>query len=372
MKDLLEKEDFIKPPQIGKIIEGKLIGKARSAVFLDLGALGTGIIYGKEFLGVKNELKKFKVGDTVFAKVIDLENEEGYVELSLSQASDEITWEELRRKKEKGETMMVKILGANKGGLLAEVLSIPAFLPVSQLLSEHYPRVEGAESGKILTELQKFIGKEMEIKVFDLDPREGKLILSEKAKRSEEVKEILKNYKVGDVVEGEITGITNFGVFIKFPLPSASPVAGLRPRVVPLTAGEGTPEILEGLIHISELDWQLIEDPADIVKVGDKVKAKIISISDDKVSLSLKALKKDPWIDIEEKYKKGDEVSGKVTKFNPYGAFVAISPKIQGLIHISEFGTKSKMETALKIGEKYKFQILSIEPREHRMSLKLA
>ncbi|PIV43067.1 MAG: 30S ribosomal protein S1 [Candidatus Nealsonbacteria bacterium CG02_land_8_20_14_3_00_40_11] len=357
MKDLLEKEDSIKPPQIGKIVEGKLIGKARSAVFLDLGALGTGIIYGKEFLGVKNELKKFKVGDTVFTKVIDLENEEGYVELSLSQASDEITWEELRRKKEKGETMMVKILGANKGGLLAEVLSIPAFLPVSQLLSEHYPRVEGAESSKILTELQKFIGKEMEIKVFDLDPREGKLILSEKAKRSEKVKEILKNYKVGDVVEGEITGITNFGVFIKFPSSAKTT--------------EGEAYNLEGLIHISELDWQLIEDPADIVKVGDKVKAKIISISDDKVSLSLKSLKKDPWIDIEEKYKKGDEVSGKVTKFNPYGAFIAISPKIQGLIHISEFGTKSKMETALKIGEKYKFQILSIDPAVHRMSLKL-
>ncbi len=368
MKDLLEKEDFIKPPQIGKIVEGKLIGKARSAVFLDLGALGTGIIYGKEFLGVKNELKKFKVGDTVFAKVIDLENEEGYVELSLSQASDEITWEELRRKKEKGETMMVKILGANKGGLLAEILSIPAFLPVSQLLSEHYPRVEGAESSKILTELQKFIGKEMEIKVFDLDPREGKLILSEKAKRSEEVKEILKNYKVGDVVEGEITGITNFGVFIKFSY-SAKAALGRSPAT---GETEGEAYNLEGLIHISELDWQLIEDPADIVKVGDKVKAKIISISDDKVSLSLKALKKDPWIDIEKKYKKGDEVSGKVTKFNPYGAFIAISPKIQGLIHISEFGTKSKMETTLKIGEKYKFQILSIEPREHRMSLKLA
>jgi len=368
MKDLLEKEDFIKPPQIGKIVEGKLIGKARSAVFLDLGALGTGIIYGKEFLGVKNELKKFKVGDTVFAKVIDLENEEGYVELSLSQASDEITWEELRRKKEKGETMMVKILGANKGGLLAEVLSIPAFLPVSQLLSEHYPRVKGAESSKILTELQKFIGKEMEIKVFDLDPREGKLILSEKAKRSEEVKEILKNYKVGDVVEGEITGITNFGVFIKFSYPAPSSAEASEDKKIT----EGEAYNLEGLIHISELDWQLIEDPADIVKVGDKVKAKIISISDDKVSLSLKSLKKDPWIDIEEKHKKGDEVSGKVTKFNPYGAFIAISPKIQGLIHISEFGTKSKMETALKIGEKYKFQILSIEPREHRMSLKLA
>jgi len=170
--------------------------------------------------------------------------------------------------------------------------------------------------------------------------------------RSPEIKEILKNYKVGDLVEGEITGITDFGVFMKFP--------SLEKDIE-----------LEGLIHISELDWQLIEDPADIVKVGQTVKAKIISIAEGKVSLSLKALKKDPWLDIEKKYKKGDTVEGKVTKFNPYGAFVQISAKIQGLCHISEFGTKSKMEEALKIDQKYKFQILSIDPKEHRLSLKL-
>ncbi len=368
VKEFLEKNDLlskksiyrdelaIKPAQIGKIVEGKIIGNAQSAVFLDLGVLGTGIIYGKEFQEAKDELKKFKIGDIVFAKIVDLENDDGYIELSLSQASNEINWEKLIQKKEKGETTVVKILGANKGGLLAEVSGIPAFLPVSQLLSEHYPRVEGAESGKILTELQKFIGKELEVKIFDLDPREGKLILSEKAKRSEKIKEILKNCKVGDLVEGEITGITDFGVFIKFLSPNT-------------TDGEACE--LEGLVHISELDWQLIEDPADIVKIGDKVQAKIISISNDKVSLSLKALKKDPWQDIEKKYKKGDIVSGKVTKFNPYGAFVEISPKIQGLIHISEFGTKSKMEEKLTIGKKYDFQIVEIRPEEHRMSLKL-
>jgi small subunit ribosomal protein S1 len=348
MKELIEKNNLLKPPQVGKIVEGKIIGKARAAVFLDLGALGTGIIYGKEFQEAKEELKDLKIGET------DLENDEGYIELSLSQASDELTWEKLQQKKEKGETMLVKILGANKGGLLAEVFGIPAFLPVSQLSPEHYPRVEGAEANKILRELQKFIGKELKVKIFDISPKENKLILSEKAKESEKIKEILKKYKVGDVVEGEITGITNFGVFLKFPVSAT----GKEPE-------------LEGLIHISELDWQLIEDPADIVKVGERVKAKIISITDDKVSLSLKALKKDPWIEISKKFKKGDIVTGIVTKFNSYGAFVKISPKIQGLCHISEFGTKSKMVDCLKIGEKYHFQILSIDPTEHRMSLKL-
>ncbi|HUV81341.1 MAG TPA: S1 RNA-binding domain-containing protein [Patescibacteria group bacterium] len=350
MKDLLEKNNSIKPVQIGKIVEGKIIGKARSAVFLDLGPMGTGIIYGREFQEVREEIKNLKIGNSLFAKILSLENEDGYIELSLNQASDELTWEKLRQQKDKDEMLTVKISGVNKGGLLAEVFGIPAFLPVSQLLPENYPRVEKGDALKIVGELQKFVGQEMEVKIFDLDPRQGKLILSEKAKENEKIKEILKNYEVGDIVEGEITGLTDFGVFMKF--------------------GKEKDK-LEGLIHISELDWQLIENPADIVKIGEKVKAKIISIADNKISLSLKVLKKDPWQEFEKKYDKGDIVEGKVSKFNPYGAFIQITSKIQGLCHISEFGTKTKMEETLKIGEKYKFQILSLNSGEHRMSLKL-
>ena len=359
MKEILDQNNLLKPPQIGKIVEGKIIGKARSTVFLDLGALGTGIIYGREFKESKNEIKNFKMGDTILAKIIDLENEDGYIELSLNQASNEMVWERIREKKEKGETIMIKILGANKGGLLTEISGIPAFLPVSQLLAEHYPKVEKGDTAKILKELQAFIGQEMEVKVFDLDPRQNKLILSEKAKENEELKEILNNYKMGDLVEGEVTGVTNFGVFLKFPV-----------------SDKDQGPTLEGLIHISELDWQLIEDPADIVKIGERVQAKIISIVDNKVSLSLKALKKDPWEEIEKQFQKGDIIKGKVTKSNPYGAFVQIlsqdqnDQKIQGLCHISEFGTKSKMESSLEIGKTYKFQILSLDPKEHRMSLK--
>jgi len=348
MKNLLTKDELLKLPRVGEIVEGKVIGKGRSSIFLDLGTRGTGIIYGKEFQEAKKQLKNLKTGDSVFAKILNLEDEEGYVELSISGASRELTWVKLQQKKEEGEEIKVKILGANKGGLIAEVLGIPGFLPVSQLEEQHYPRVEGGDSLKILRELQKFIGKELEVKIFDLDPKTEKLILSEKAKATEKIKEILKNYKIGEVVEGEITGLTDFGAFMRF----------------------GT-EGLEGLIHISELDWQLIKDPAEIVKAGQGVKAKIIDISDDRVSLSLKALKKDPWLDIEKKHKKGEIVSGKVTKFNPFGAFVQITTKIQGLCHISEFGTRGKMEERLKIGQKYNFQILEIRPKEHRLSLKL-
>jgi len=340
--------NLLKPPRIGDIVEGKVIGLGKSAVYVDMGVFGSGIIFGREFYEARSTLKGLKNGDTIFAKVTDLENDEGYVELSLSQAASELTWVNLKQKQEKGEIITVKISGVNKGGLLTEVSGIPGFLPVSQLSPEHYPRVEGGDTAKIVKELQKFIGQELNVKILDLDSRENKLILSEKAKESEKIKEVLKKYNVGDIVEGEITGIVNFGAFIKF--------------------GE---EELEGLIHISELDWQLIEDPSEVIKVGEKVKAKIIEIVNDKVSLSLKALKKDPWQEIGEKYKKEDIVKGQVTKFNPFGAFVKITPQIQGLCHISEFGSRKKMEERLEIGKEYKFQILKIRPEEHRMSLKL-
>ena len=359
MNDLLEKnspaskkpapkiELLVKPPRVGEIVEGKIIGLKKGAVYVDLGPVGTGIIFGKEFLEAKEILRGLKSGDAVFAKVVDLENDDGYIELSLSKAGQELNWDKLKQLKDGGELVKVNILGANKGGLLAEVLGIQGFLPVSQLSPQNYPRVEGGDASKILRELQKFVGKEFDVKIFDIEPKEGKLILSEKAKETERLKEILKNYKVGDIVGGEITGLVDFGAFIKFG------------------------EELEGLIHISELDWAIVENPSDFVKIGDKVKAKIIEIKDDRVSLSLKALKEDPWANVEEKYKKGDKVSGKITKFNPFGAFVQINPKIQGLCHISEFITRAKMEEKLKLEEAYDFQILSIEPKEHRMSLKL-
>lgn len=347
MKDLLEQNDLLKPPKIGEIVESKIIAKERGVLFLNLGAFGTGIIYGREFSEAKSILKNLKIGDNIFAKIVDLENEEGYVELSISQAGRELTWENLKRKKANKEMVPVKILGANKGGLLTEISGIPGFLPVSQLSSEHYPKVENGETSKILRELQKFIGKEIEVQIFDLDPRTEKLILSEKSKETEKIKESLKKYKAGDVVEGEIAGIVDFGAFLKF--------------------GEN----LEGLVHISELDWAIIESPSEIVKVGEIVRAKIIEISDGKVFLSLKALKKDPWKEIEKKYKKGDIVKGEATKFNPFGAFVKITPKIQGLCHISEFGLQKKMQELLEIGKKYNFRILEIRPEEHRMSLSL-
>ena len=355
--------DLAKPPRVGEIVEGKIIGFGRSAVYLDLGFWGAGIIYGREFLEGKEMLKKMKIGDKLLAKIVDLENEEGYIELSISQAGKELSWQQLVQRKESGEILKVKILDANKGGLLTEISGISAFLPVSQLSSEHYPRIEGGDQEKILKELKKFVGQELEVKIFDVSPRDEKLILSEKAKETEKIKEILKNYKAGDVVGGEITAVLDFGAFLRFPLKKEGVLATKNMAADSFT--------LEGLIHISELDWQLIEDPTEVVKVGEKVKAKIVKIIDDKVFLSLKALKPNPWEIFVKKHTLGEIISGEVVKLNPFGAFIKIDEKIQGLCHISEFGSLEKMEESLKIGNKYDFEILEIQPKERHLTLRL-
>ncbi len=350
-RSIKKTKDASSPFSVGSTVEGTVVARDRSSLFIDLGIYGTGIIYGREFYEVKEVIKNLKIGDKVFAKVVEAENDEGYRELSLRDATKEISWQGLKDKKDKGEVLSVRITGVNKGGLLTSLDGIPAFLPVSQLAPEHYPRVIDADKQKILKELQKFIGKTIEVKILDLLARENKLILSEKAKSEEKIKETLKNYNKGDVIEGEITGVADFGVFIKFPLAAESQI--------------------EGLIHISELDWQLVENPAEVVKVGEVVKAQIIDIDNNQVFLSLKSLKKNPWEEIEKQHKKGDVLKGKVIKFSAFGAFVEIMPKIRGLCHISEFSSKDEMEKSLKIGETYDFQVLLIEPKEHRMSLKL-
>jgi small subunit ribosomal protein S1 len=352
MKELLEQNKLFKSIRIGEVVEGEIIGKGKSSIFIDLGPIGTGVVYGKEFYDAKHLLKKVGIGDKIFTKVVDLETEDGFIELSMSSASKEMAFEELRKKKEEGELISVKITGANKGGLTSEISGLPAFLPVSQLSNEHYPKIEGGEKTKILNELQKFIGQELKVKILNLFEKKEQVILSEKAKDLEKTKEKLEKYNVGDKVQGEITGVTDFGAFIKFPL-----------------SVKKEDERIEGLVHISELDWKIINDPSEVVKIGDKVKAKIIEISNNRVWLSLKALKKDPWEGVKSKYKKEDIITGTVTKLNPFGAFVKVDREIQALCHISEFGDE-KMEEVLEVGKDYKFKILSIEEKEHRMSLK--
>ena len=347
-----------KPLKKGETVEGTIVGVGRSSVFLDLGIQGAGIIFGKEFIDAKYQLEKLEKGDKIIGKVIELENEDGYIELSVSKASKELMWKELQKKKEQGETIKVKISGANKGGLLTNVEDLAAFLPVSQLSSLHYPQVKNSDQTKILQELQKFIGQEFEVKILEFIPKDDKLVLSEKAKEFGNIEDILKNHKEGDVVEGTITKIVNFGVFMKFSTGDKE------------ENKEEAPKEIEGLIHISELDWELVSDPNKLFEVGQKIKAKIVKIAQGRISLSVKALKPNPWENVGKEYKKGDKANGEIVKINPFGVLVKLPSKIQGLCHISEFESKAKMEEQMKISQTYDFEILSVDPAEHKILLK--
>ncbi len=343
-------------PEIGDVIPGTVIYVGSSSALVDLGALGTGVVLGKEMRDGLGSGSKLKVGDEVQATLVSFENEDGMIELSIRAASHDKSWEDIEAKLDSKEAVPTKVLDANKGGLLIEVNGISGFLPVSQLSSEHYPRVEDGDKNKILELLKKLVGETLQVRILDADRENDKLIVSEKAAQSEKEKALVNLLHVGDVIKGEISGVFDFGAFVKFALHGE----------------ENKGKQLEGLVHISELAWQLIDDPREIVKTGDTVEAKIIGIDEARISLSMKALKEDPWEKVGERYKVGDAVSGLVDKMNHFGAFVYLDKDIHGLAHVSEFSEiypSRKMEEIFEVGKSYQWKILSIEPRSHRLGL---
>ncbi|MEK7599310.1 MAG: S1 RNA-binding domain-containing protein [Patescibacteria group bacterium] len=345
LMEYLLKSVVLASPKIGDFAEGTVINRRKGAIFVDLGPAGTGIIYGRELIQAKDMLQNIRIGDRITAKIVELENENGYVELSLKEAGQEIIWHEARELAEKKTPLELKVKKANKGGLVLEWEGIEGFLPASQLRTIHYPRIEDGDKDKILEELKKLVGQPLNVVIIAADQDEGKLIFSEKETQTEELKEVLSKYKVGQIIEGDVTGVVDFGVFVKIE------------------------EGLEGLAHISELSWSLVEDPRSLFKVGQKIKAKIIAVEGGKISLSVKALESDPWEKAKEKYKKGDIVQGVVIRISRYGALAAIEEGVAGLAHISEFGSEKAISEKLELGKTYPFQITFFEPGERRLTL---
>src|SRR3989344_6812822 len=201
------------PPSDGDLLEGPVIAKAKTTVYVDLAPFGTGIIYGREYLNARDVLKHTNIGDLIKAKVVDPENEDGYIELSLKEARQALVWTEAELAMKDKRVIELAIKDANKGGLLVEWQGILGFLPASQLKPEHYPRVEDGDKDKILSHLKDLIGKKLELNRITADPKEGKLIFSEKSGGVEERKVLVDKYVVGDVLLGEVTGTVDFGVF---------------------------------------------------------------------------------------------------------------------------------------------------------------
>ncbi len=333
------------PPTLASLVEGSVIGIEPSAVFVDLSPYGTGMIFGREFGNARDIIKKINIGDIISAKVVDTEGEEGYIELSLKEARQALIWGEAEEAIKDKRLLDIPVREANKGGLILEWQGIQGFLPASQLKAEHYPRVPDGDKDKILEELKKLVGTKISVMILSISPKEGKLIFSEKNPDQKDRVKIVEKYSVGDEVQGEVTGAVDFGIFVKLE------------------------DDLEGLVHISEIDWALVENPRAHFKVGDKVRVKVIEIKDGKISLSIKALKPNPWREAEKKYKKDDLVQGIIIKFNKHGALASIEEGVAGLVHISEFGTEEKLRNSLELGKTYPFKISLFDPKEQKMAL---
>lgn len=339
-------EETMSPPEMEDIVEGPVIGIDTHAVYVDLAPFGTGIIYGRELMHARDIIRRINLGDTVSGKVIETKNENGYVEISLKEARQVIIWTEAEEALKNKTAFDLTIKEANKGGLIMDWQGIQGFLPASQLNKEHYPNVEDGDKDRILEELRGLVGEKIKVYIITASASENKLIFSEKSDVEEKEKvDVLEKYSVGDVLEREITGIVDFGVFIKIE------------------------EGLEGLVHISELDWGLVENPRDLFTVGMKIKVKVIEIKDERISLSIKALKDNPWDKASNKYEKGKQVEGVIIKFNKHGALASIEEGVAGLVHVSEFENEEKLRENLELGKSYPFTITYFDPTEQKMTL---
>lgn len=343
MDELLETS--AKPLAVGDVVEGTVDSVQKNEIWVDLGSRGTGVILRREMV----RAQQLEPGSSVVVSVVDPDMDEGYALLSMRRAAKDRGWDELVRVFEAGETVDISPYDANRGGLLVELEGIRGFLPVSQLAAVHYPRVSGADKDEILQKLNALVGKDIKVKILDVSRRDNKLIFSEKEAIKEDLKERFSKLKVGDLVEGVVTGVIDFGAFVN--------ISGV-----------------EGLIHISEISWDRVDDPRDYIKVGEKIKAKVIAIENDRLSLSLKQTTGDPWLEQVKAFKKGDEVEGKITRITPFGAFVLLSPSVEALVHVSEMGQtgdNADPEKIFQLNQKKKFKILEIDTDSRKIALSL-
>ena len=344
--ELLAKEgESIKQAVSGDTVEGVVLSVKKHEILIDLGAKGVGLVPRREASYARN----LEVGQEVTASVVDSEMEDGYVLLSLRKAVKDKGWDEIQAKLDAAEIVEVTPCDANRGGLLVEYEGIRGFLPVSQLSAEHYPRVGSADKDEILQRLNSLVGKTIKVRILDASKKENKLIFSEKEAVKDGLAARFAELKVGDVVKGMATGVVDFGVFVN--------VDGI-----------------EGLVHISEISWERVNNPSDYVKVGDEIEAKIIAIDKERLSLSMKQLTEDPWLSEVEKLKKGDKVEGTVTRITPFGAFVQISPAVEALVHVSELGEGNDVdpEKIFTLNERKDFKVLDIDKEGRKISLTIA
>jgi len=343
MDSLLE-EHPIEQLKVADVVDGTVTSVKKHEVWIDLGPRGVGVVLRREV----GHGQKLEPGQQVSTSVIDPELDEGYALLSMRRVAKDRGWDELQRVFDEKDTVDITPYDANRGGLLVEVEGIRGFLPVSQLAAGHYPRVSGANKDEILQKLNALTNKTIQVRILDMSRKDNKLIFSEKEAVKDEMQTMFAKLKVGDTVEGVVTGVIDFGAFVN--------VDGI-----------------EGLIHISEISWERVEDPRNYVKVDDKIKAKIIAIDKDRLSLSLKQMQEDPWLSEVSKFSVGSSVEGKVTRITPFGAFVQLSPSVEALVHVSEMSKDDSVdpEKIFHLNEKKQFKVIDIDTEARKIALSL-
>lgn len=333
---------------VGDVVAGTVVVSNQKMILVDLEGQFTGIITGNHMTSSTEDTSTILPGSRIESIIIGDDAHSGLIHLSLRKASQAKLIEKLHSNFDTKEIITVIPNEANKGGLLIDLDGIKGFIPVSQLTPAHYPRVENANPEKILEQLNKLIGKPFQVRVLNVDPSGKKIIFSEKAAIEEQRVQSLQMIKVGDVVEGVVSGILTYGLFVSF-------------------------QGIEGLVHVSEIDWGHVNNPHKHAKLGDKVTIQIIGIEGEKISLSIKRLKANPWQVLSDKYQVGDIVEAPVLRLSQFGIFLELDGGVSGLIHLSEITAEMMegIEGKVHAGEMMKARIITFDSVGKRIGLSL-
>ncbi|HSG41557.1 MAG TPA: S1 RNA-binding domain-containing protein [Anaerolineales bacterium] len=353
MEALLNQQDIeIDLPQAGQIRKGTIASIAPSQVLISIGAKSEGVVSSRDLEQLTDEERDaLEVGKEVYVYVINPEDNNGNVVLSLKRAQEQLSWDSCEKYLADNEVVESKIIGFNKGGLIADVEGLRGFVPSSQVSAMRRSMSTGDTPEQ---RWQKMVGEDITVRVIEVDRERRRLILSEKAASNESrqsIKErVLEELNVGEVHTGRVTSIANFGAFINI---------------------NGA----DGLVHLSEISWDHIEHPKEVLEVGQEIDVKVINIDEEKkrIGLSIRVLQDDPWKERLEKYSVGELVEGVITRLTKFGAFARLEGDMEGLIHISEI-SESRIEhpkEVLKEGDVKSLRVIRIDPEQHRIGLSL-
>jgi small subunit ribosomal protein S1 len=352
MAELLAQTDYdLVVPQKNDILKGTITVKNKKSLIVDLGAKTEGIVADKEYDFASEFIKDLKEGDQISALVVSSENDRGQVVLSLRSAASDAKWEYFEEAADKEEILSAKGVEVNRGGLIVEVNGVRGFVPSSQFGREFV--------GKI----NQLVGETIEVKAIEVDREKNRLIFSERhvseAKELSQKDEALKQVVDGEVYEGVVSGVMHFGLFVtvEVPVDEEQDTKGKSKNI----------GYVEGLVHISEISWEKVNHPRDYHNVGDRLQIKVLGVDErtNKLNLSIKQLQDDPWITIGEKYSVGTTFTGKVTRLEPFGAFVNVEPGVDGLIHSSKLDPNKELHP----GDEVTVNVENVVPEQRRMSL---